>query len=159
MASVARLSILAALAALISCGDDGGTVDPSELKFPIDTYADTYVEVRNCRQSGGAHDVNHFRVLADPAALDPYNNRSDPFPAGAVVLKEEFDFGDTTCSGAIVQWSVMVAGEVPAAQLGWSWQRVSSLGVVLEEDAARCYGCHEGCGFPPDGYDGTCTVP
>jgi hypothetical protein len=155
-----RWCLVAALAAVAGCGDDGGTIEP-DVKFPIETYADTYVEVRDCRQSGGAHDINHIRVLADPAALDPYNNRTDPFAEGAIVLKEEYELGDTTCSGPVVQWSVMVrlGADAPAELMGWSWQRVSSLGVVLEDDTPRCFGCHQGCGFPPDGYEGTCTVP
>lgn len=117
--------------------------------------------MRGCRQSGGAHDINFIRVLADPAALEPYNNRTDPFPEGAVVLKEEYELGDTDCSGPVLQWSVMnrLGAGAPASLLGWGWQRVSSLGVVLEEDVPRCYGCHMGCGSPPDGYEGTCTVP
>ena len=117
--------------------------------------------MRNCRRSGGAHDINHVRVLADPNAVAIYNDRSGPFPEGAVVLKEEYDFGDSTCSGPILQWSVMVkraAGTSPET-LDWQWQRVDRLGNVASEDDSRCIGCHEGCGVAPDGHDGTCTVP
>ena len=148
---------LAVVAFAIACNGDPGDDGPL---FP-DDYASTYQEVRDCRRSGGAHDVNHVRVLAGPAALGPYMNRTDPFPAGAIVLKEEYDFGDSTCSGEIVQWAVMMKlepGDNPD-MLDWRWQRVSKLGDVVEDDAPRCAGCHEGCGFPPDGYDGTCTVP
>lgn len=153
-------SALIAAVVAVGCGDDGDMMIEDEPIFPVETYADTYVEVRNCRQSGGAHDINFFKVLADPAALDPYNNRTDPFPEGAVVLKEEYELGDTDCSGDVIQWSVMVRDSAaPAELMSWRWQRVSSLGVVLENNTLRCTGCHMGCGFPPDGYEGTCTVP
>lgn len=138
-----------------ACGDDGGTP-----LFP-DDYAATYVEVRDCRRSGGAHDVNHFRVLADPTALATYNDRSGPFPEGSILLKEEYDFGDSTCAGDIVRWSVMLkraAGTTPET-LGWTWQRVDPVRDTIELDSSRCIGCHEGCGVAPDGHDGTCTVP
>jgi len=152
----AMIPALLAAALAVGCGDD----DDDPPLFPED-YAATYQEVRDCRRSGGAHDINHIRVLADPDAVGPYSDRTAPFPPGAVVLKEEYDFGDTTCSSGLVQWSVMAKlpdGDSPDT-LGWQWQRVSNLGDVLEQDTPRCIGCHEGCGVPPDGYDGTCTVP
>ncbi len=139
---------------------DGDDPPADDVLFPED-YAATYQEVRDCRQSGGAHDINFVRVLSDPAALGPYTDRATAFPEGAIVLKEEYDFGDQTCAGPIKQWTVMVklaAGANPDA-LDWQWQRVSNLRDVVEADAPRCIGCHQGCGVPPDGYDGTCTVP
>ena len=117
--------------------------------------------MRDCRQSGGAHDINFIRVLADAQALAPYADRTAPFPVGAVVLKEEYEFGDSACAGPIKQWTVMVKTEPGASidTLDWRWQRVSNLRDVVQEDAARCVGCHQGCGVAPDGYDGTCAVP
>lgn len=136
-------------------GDDGG-VPPA---FPED-YEGTYVEVRNCRGSGD-HDLNNIRILADPAALPAYQGRDVPFPEGAVVLKEEFGFGDTTCSGELVQWTVMqklAEGSAPD-MLGWKWQEVDAARRVVSEDDSRCIGCHQGCGVEPEGYDWTCAVP
>jgi hypothetical protein len=135
-------------------GDDGPAPD-----FPAD-YASSYVEVRNCRGSGD-HDLNTIRILADPAARAAYEGRAVPFPAGAVVLKEEYGFGDTTCSGEIVQWTVMRKldeGSSPET-LGWAWQKVDAERRVVSEDEPRCIGCHQGCGVGPDGYDWTCAVP
>jgi len=123
-------------------------------------YLATYTEVRNCRQSGD-HDLNMVRMLADPASLGPYQDRLEPFPEGAVVLKEEFEFGDLDCTGPIKQWTAMrrlASGSNPS-MLDWSWQRVDSARAVVELDAPRCAGCHRGCGVPPDGYEGTCAVP
>lgn len=140
-------------------GDDGTTDDGPEPDFPAD-YVDSYVEVRNCRGSGD-HDLNNIRILADPSAAGPYQDRTTPFPVGSIVLKEEYDFGDLTCEGPIKQWTVMrklEAGSSPET-LDWAWQRVDLERKVVDQDAARCYGCHSPCVEPPDSYDGTCAVP
>lgn len=151
-----RLALVLAPALLGGCpSDDEGP--PAD--FPAD-YESSYVEVRNCRASGD-HDLNQIRILADPAALAPYQNRTDPFPVGAIVLKEEYEFGDATCSGPIKQWTVMRKLEPGSADdtLGWAWQRVDADRKVVEEDPPRCIGCHQACGVPPDGYDWTCALP
>ena len=151
-----RAAVLALAVVAAACGDDG----PGVALFP-DDYASTYQEVRDCRRSGGAHDINHVRVLAAPDTVAIYNDRSGPFPEGAIVLKEEYDFSDSTCAGPIVQWSVMQkrASGTSTDTLDWTWQRVDRLGNVASEDDSRCIGCHEDCGVAPDGHDGTCTVP
>jgi hypothetical protein len=132
--------------------------EPPDPLFPAD-YLTTYAEVRDCRSSGD-HDLHRIRILADPAALAPYLDRVDPFPEGAVVLKEEYDFGDDHCSGDIKQWTVMVklAEGASADTLGWTWQEVDASRAVRSENAPRCIGCHRPCGSP-DGYDHTCAVP
>jgi hypothetical protein len=134
--------------------------DPTGPVFPED-YASTYTEVRNCRQSGD-HDLHRVRVLADPAALAVYRDRTGDFPPGAVVLKEEYDFGDMDCTGQIIAWTAMEkleAGMDPDL-LDWSWQQVLGPGrrVVNIDPYPECASCHEDC-VPPDGYDFTCTVP
>jgi hypothetical protein len=154
-----RAALVAMAALVASCnGDD----DDAGAAFPED-YAATYVEVRDCRQSGGDHEINHFTVLTDPASVEAYNGQSEPFGVGAVVLKEEYDFGDSDCTGPIKQWSVMVKladGEAPPDQLGWRWQRVLAADrTVAEENVPRCFGCHSLCTPENGGYDGTCTLP
>jgi hypothetical protein len=136
------------------CGDDGGGAP----LFP-DDYGATYLEVRDCRPSGD-HDLNNIRVLADPAALGPYTARDAAFPIGAVLLKEEYDFGDPDCSGEIKQWTVMQrrASGTSTDTLDWAWQRVDWDRNVMSEDEPRCIGCHQLCG-PPGGYANTCTEP
>lgn len=152
-----HLRWLTALALAFSLGCSGGASGP-EPAFPED-YAATYTEVRDCRPNGGSHDFNNIRVLADPAALTPYLDRVDPFPEGAVVLKEEYEPDDTDCSGDVVQWSVMQRlPEGNEDQLNWRWQLVDASYTVLSEDTPRCFGCHAQCVLP-DGYQGTCTVP
>jgi hypothetical protein len=150
---------------LAACGSDGGDDDAAdaapqaEAVFPAD-YASTYTEVRNCRQSGD-HDLNHIRVLADPRALGPYTHHDAPIPVGAVLLKEEYEFGDDTCAGPIKQWTVMkhlAAGTAPD-QLDWKWQRVDADRKVVGEDTPRCSGCHSGCTEANGGYEWTCTQP
>jgi hypothetical protein len=139
-------------------GDDDGDAGAEPL-FPED-YAASYVEVRNCRGSGD-HDLDNIRILADPDALEPYQARAVPFPAGAVVLKEQYDFGDTTCSGDLKLWTVMRKLEAGASPetLDWAWQTVDAERRVVDEDEPRCIGCHQECGVAPDGYDGTCAIP
>lgn len=153
--SAKRTHVLLGLVALLaSCGGD----DESPL-FDSD-YGTTYVEVRDCRPSGD-HDLNNIRILADPAALGPYNNRDQNFPEGAIVLKEEFEFDDIDCTGTVKQWTVMqrlTDGESPDT-LNWEWQKVDADRKIAESNPLSCAGCHSGCGVPPDGFDGTCAVP
>lgn len=155
----ARLASLGlVLVALGGCpGDD--TMGHALPLLPED-YAATYTEVRDCRQSGD-HDLHVVRVLADPVALAAYADRTEPFPPGAIVVKEEYGFGDTDCTGSIEQWTVMEKLEVGAdpENLDWLWQTIDTDRTVKNENEARCAGCHTSCGVPPDGYDGTCTVP
>lgn len=147
--------MLAALAIGAGCSDD----TPREPVFPAD-YAATYMEVRDCRQSGD-HDLNMVRVVADPAAIATYMDRAGPFPEGAIVIKEEYEFGDMTCAGSIRQWTVMqkLSPGADPDLLDWYWERVDSERRVVEANPTRCASCHRGCGIPPDGHDGTCTVP
>jgi hypothetical protein len=126
--------------------------------FPAN-YATSYTEVRDCRSST-EHELANVRVLADPAALGPYQGRDADFPVGSIVLKEEYEFGDATCIGSIVRWTVMqrlAAGTSPDT-LDWAWQDVEASRRVKSVDEPRCIGCHTTCGVPPDGYQGTCTV-
>jgi hypothetical protein len=142
--------------AALSCADDspGG---PAPL-FPAD-YAASYTEVRDCRGST-EHELNNIRVLAAPDALVPYRDRVAEFPEAALVLKEEYDFGDTECSGEIIRWTVMarLAPGSSAQTLDWYWQDVDGSRRVVSENESRCIGCHQGCGGAPEGYAGTCAV-
>lgn len=152
-----RITLLALLGLVAGGCEDPAPVD--EPLFPVD-YAQSYVEVRDCRGSGD-HDLNNIRILAGPTALEPYQSRSEPFPVGALLLKEEYDFGDVDCSGPIVQWTVMqrvAEGSAPDL-LDWNWQRVDSERAVVDVDGPRCVNCHTGCGAAPDGYQGTCALP
>src|SRR6185503_4785542 len=143
---------LVVLLAVSACGEEP-TVEPL---FPA-SYATSYTEVRNCRQST-EHDLHRIRVLTDAAATEPYQMRTAPFPAGAIVVKEEYDFGDPNCTGEIVEWTVMQK-TATAERLGWRWQRVTADRAVETENDERCITCHTGCGEPPGGYAGTCTNP
>ncbi len=136
---------VAVLALLAACGGDDG---PPPV-FPAQ-YA--YSEVRACRSSSD-HDLNKIRVLVDDAAKPAYTTRAVPFPEGAIVLKEEYDFADTSCTGEIVQWTVM-----QKHGSGWTFQKVDPDRHVVTENEARCINCHAQCGQPPDGYDGTCAM-
>ncbi len=154
-----KIAFASALAALLAGCPGPPEPPPPDPLVPSD-YRDTYVEVRDCRQSGD-HDLDNVRVLADPAALVPYRDRMDPFPVGATVVKEQYDFGDSDCSGPIVRWTVMQRledGSDPG-NLDWAWQALDAdFQVVRDEDILRCSDCHRGCD-PPVGYMGTCTEP
>jgi hypothetical protein len=151
--------LLTGLALLGACPSDDGNDDGPAPEFPAD-YASSYTEVRNCRPSGD-HDLNNIRILASPSALGPYQGRVDPFPVDAVVLKEEYDFGDLTCAGPVKQWTVMrrLPDDSSPDTLDWSWQRVDADRNVVDQDASRCIGCHQSCGVAPDGYEWTCALP
>jgi hypothetical protein len=140
---------------LLSCS---GEDDPLAPSFPTD-YAASYVEVRDCRFSG-EHDLSPVRVLTDPSSADAYVNRDRAFAEGAIIIKAEYDFADPACEGEIQRWTVMVreaAGSAPE-RLDWYWQEVDAGRAVVNENDTRCIGCHTGCGAPPDGYLGTCSI-
>lgn len=136
--------------ALAACGDDASPV------FRAD-YAASFTEVRNCRSSSD-HDLHRIKVLVAPDALAPYQMRTSAFPVGAIVLKEEYDVGDTGCTGPVIEWTVMQKLATPE-DLGWVWQRVAADRSLTNENNPECIHCHTDCGIAPDGYDGTCTMP
>lgn len=142
------------LSLLVACSSSSETPD-----FPAD-YKSSYTEVRNCRLSID-HDGEYVRVLASPSALAPYMNRTDPFPDGAVVVKEQYARTDSTCSGAIQDYSVMMRVENGTAPLlpQWDWQHVDANRNVLSEDIKRCTSCHADCANQGVGYAGTCEEP
>lgn len=155
-------ALLAALAAvlgghaLIACSDDGKA---DVALFPVD-YAATYQQVRNCRMSL-EHGFVPIRVLASPDALAPYRDRAAPFPEGSIVLKEEFATNDSACAGKPMRFTVMQKLPTGAATeaLDWTWQEVDADRASTGKDLQRCIACHTDCGKPPEGYQGTCTVP
>jgi hypothetical protein len=143
---------------LLACSDPPAPKPGGTALFPAD-YAASYVEVRDCRKSGD-HELAWVRVLADPAALGPYTDRSGSFPDAAVLLKEQYDFDDDTCMGPIGEWTVMAKRAGATERLDWDWQRVASDRRVLESNTSRCITCHAGCsGSPAVGYDFTCAEP
>jgi hypothetical protein len=146
---------------VLACGDgdeDGGEAK-DDVAFPA-SYADSYVEVRDCRQSGD-HDLNNIRVLVDSAASTAYEGRSEPFRTGSVVLKEEYEFDDVDCTGEIKQWTVMQKLEAGSSEetLDWTWQRVDRDRQLVGENNSRCVSCHTACQGNPTGYDSTCADP
>ena len=136
------------------CPDDE---PPETMLFPAD-YRSTFSEGRNCRRSSD-HDLHYVHIYADDAALGPYVDRDALFPEGATLVKEEHDFADDTCSGEILQWTVMVRlAEGTGLDTGeWRWQRVDKGRKVVSEDDPLCFGCHDEC-VQPDFYEFTCAV-
>jgi hypothetical protein len=149
------IAVLSTIALACSSSGPDTTSDAEQPAFPKN-YRDTYVEVRSC-QASGDHNLNHVRVLANPRAAAAYRQRNDHFAEGDVVVKEEFDFSDSACSGAITRWTAMLRSDKAVAEAqGWRWQTVDSSWHVVETNGTTCVGCHASCGLPPDGYEGTC---
>jgi hypothetical protein len=151
--------LVSLLVAVAACGDDGTTMPDAELSLVPADYS-SFTEVRDCRSSAD-HLLMKIRVLADPTILDAYVNRNAPFPTGGILLKEERDSADTTCSGPIESWSIGVKlpdGSSPST-LDFQWQRVRvSDNKVVTEDVSRCINCHANC-VAPDFYGYTCADP
>jgi hypothetical protein len=145
--------LLACVGVSSACGSDG----PDHRVPFADDYASSYVEVRDCRRSGD-HNLNFIRVVAPPDIAAVYQGRTDPFPDGAVVLKEEYDFADDTCAGPVTRWTAMVRDESASDTLGWTWYDVAADRRVVSLDQPSCYGCHSAC-VAPAGYLGTCSEP
>lgn len=147
-----------AVAVLIAaaCGNDDDPSAPLRI-FPED-YAASYQQVRDCRRSSD-HDLLYVRVLADPVALAPYQNRDVPFPEGSTLVKEEYV--DDQCTD-LERWTAMKREAPGYAPEGgdWHWQRIDKGGAVeLDGTPQSCTGCHKGCQTPPDSHDWTCAVP
>ena len=149
------------LAAVAGCGTGGGGHEskPGEPVFPSN-YRSSYALVYDCRQSAD-HSLMNVRMFADETGLEPYQARDASFPEGAVVLKEQYDIGDSDCEGDIQSWTVMqkLADGSSPDTLDWRWQTVDADRNVSDQDASTCTSCHSVCGLPPDGYEGTCTIP
>jgi hypothetical protein len=135
-------------------GCPGDPVTP-EVVFPED-YDATYREVRDCRRSID-HDIRYVRVLADPAAYEPYVGRTLPFPVGAVVLKLEYI--DEGCTD-LDRFSVMRREEPGFGgpeYMDWYFQRVNLRREVIVDNEERCTRCHSECVLVMGGYEGTCA--
>jgi len=134
--------------------------------LPVD-YATTFTQVRPCRSSPD-HDLNNVTVFADPLALEPYTNRDNPFPEGAIVVKPQYGPNDKSCASDIIQWTVMQKlGDADGGSFatdGWHWQRLDARRKLLTDNDTRCIDCHTDCGGPESpnnfyGYQYTCSAP
>ena len=146
--------ILVAVLATVGCGSDDPVAAPAI--YPLD-YETTYQEVRNCRNSL-EHNGVRMRVLASPEAIAPYTGRALPFPAGSIVLKVQYDGGDTSCEDEVIGATVMrklAPGSSPDT-LDWEWQETDETHREIEFEVRRCTMCHKQC--DPQ-YDATCTDP
>src|SRR5687768_17442138 len=110
--------LLAVLSLLVACGGEESGDPPL---YPAN-YSSTYQEARNCRFSLD-HDLMLTRITAAPDALDTYTSPDAPFAPGAIVIKEQYDGGDTDCTGPIYFITVMRRTESEEG-LGWEWQEI-----------------------------------
>lgn len=158
------LCVALSLAAVSACSDDSSDDPEPDAAPPLfpDNYRDTYTMVRDCRAST-SHEFHKILVWADPTATVPYLERQEPFPVGAILLKEEFDFADTACEDEVLRRTVMKRlpeGEGDPDHLGWLWQDLEPTGEVVSVNDSLCYACHDDCdGDPTGSYENTCAVP
>jgi cytochrome P460 len=146
--------MMRALVLLAACSSSDG----APAIFPAD-YAASYQEVRDCRRS--LEHAATVRVLASPDAFAAYDGRTEAFPVGAIVLKEQYADDDIACAKPIVRYTVMqkLAAQAAPDMLDWAWQQVDADFVEEPSDLAQCVSCHKICGKAPMGYDGTCAEP
>ncbi|MDX2170234.1 MAG: cytochrome P460 family protein [Deltaproteobacteria bacterium] len=127
--------IAAVNAALTGC--------PIEPIFPAN-YRDTFVEVRDCRNSV-EHGSVSIRVLVNPESAAAYQRNENPLPLGTTVVKEEFDGPDCSNDAELVRWRPM-RKEAPGFDPDdgdWAWQWVDAPSrSVRFNDKATCIGCH-----------------
>lgn len=159
-----RLALLLGLLGCHKSGDGPMAIDALAVPpvFPAD-YAATYALERGCRSSSD-HDLQMIKIYVDPTAAPAYEARDAPFPIGALIVKEQYDFGDPDCAGPIVQWTAarhdVESTDVATDHLGWTWQRVHPDRTVDTQDDTRCYGCHKDCTDPTmNGYRFMCSQP
>jgi hypothetical protein len=116
---------------------------PLEPIFPAD-YRDTFVEVRDCRNSV-EHGSVSIRVLVNPESAAAYQRNENPLPVGTIVVKEEFDAPDCSNDADLVRWRPM-RKEAPGFDPDdgdWAWQWVDAPArSVRFNDKASCIGCH-----------------
>jgi hypothetical protein len=127
-----------------ACGESSTEV-PGPPPEPLLTEADRarLVMVRPCRSSV-EHPFTHVVVKVEPTLVERYDKGPFPFPAGALVVKDEFsDAGCRTPSGATLMRKEP-AGYHPSFG-DWRWQRLDPAGRVLEDGkVAGCASCHAG---------------
>lgn len=153
-----RAAVLALASCLLpACGSDGGSQPPL---FPAD-YASSYQPVRAC-MSSLEHDNMNVIVYASADAVTPYTGRMAAYPAGAILLKEEYDVDDTMCTGPVIFETAIqrLASGSSSATLDWHWQKVDAKRHVIMDDDQSCISCHTSCGqASAGGYMGTCSMP
>ena len=162
-----RAGVIAALALLASgCGGE------DELVFDLDEVERTFEEVVPCRWSH-EHELNHVRVVADPAAADIFREcvltglgddceidgaPVGGFPVGSIFVKYEYD--DFGCEDSdFLGYTASLRLEDGSFPEGWDWQW-QQVGPDLEllDDGAPpvCLGCHINHCESPYGLDLRC---
>jgi hypothetical protein len=141
---------------LLSLGACSDEAEPRpEPIFPAD-FAGSWQEARSCRFSHD-HELRTIRVFADVAAFGPYTTWSASYPAGATIVKIEYD--DEACT-KLVGYSAMQKLESGAdTERGdWLWQKLDAKrSVKTDRDIpGRCLDCHAYHCRSPYGFDLAC---
>ena len=151
------MRLVVALVSIAGCS--GGDPSPdAELSLVPADYS-SFSEVQGCRNSVD-HELTKIRTLADPSTKNAFLGRM-PFPTGGIFIAEERDSDETTCTGPILSWAIMIKledGSSPSTH-DFQWQRVrASDNQVITPSVPRCVNCHSLC-EPPDFYGYACSVP
>ncbi len=146
-----RWSSLVLVPALLAGCAQVDSVNP-ELVLPTD-YRTHFVQVRGCRPS-----LDHMMsiiVRTPPNLALVYDDGPYPFPAGSLVVAEQYDDGLCT---SLTEYEVMRKEPgYDAAGGDWHWFRLDSNLHILEAGKiARCASCHRDCGKT---RDGVCAQP
>ena len=98
------MRLVVALVSIAGCS--GGDPSPdAELSLVPADYS-SFSEVQGCRNSVD-HELTKIRTLADPSTKNACLGRM-PFPTGGIFIAEERDIDETTCTGPILSWSIMI---------------------------------------------------
>ncbi len=101
--------------------------------------------MRDCRPSVD-HGLVRITIKVDPALAARYQAGPYPFPAGSLIVKEEF--ADPACTDRL-GWTLMEKQPdgYDDRHGDWRWQRLDAGGNLLEDGKlAGCASCHaSGC--------------
>lgn len=138
--SVASSVAAVALLAVVACAE----VDRPEPRQVIPSdYKSHFVEVRNCRVSV-EHGLEYVRIRTAPEHAAIYDSGPYPFPAGALVVKEQY--GDARCTQP-TGFTVMRKESGSGGGDGeWAFFRLDRRERTVEHGRpTTCVSCHESC--------------
>jgi hypothetical protein len=141
------------LAALLVVGCAQVDSPNPEVVLPVD-YLTSFVSVRACRPS-----LDHMTAIVvrvPPAVVPIYDQGPYPFPAGTLLVKEQYR--DPQCMD-LTEYDIMKKRDAgyDAAGADWQYYRLDERQHVLETGKVpRCVSCHRSCGAA---RDRACTDP
>lgn len=152
--SRSRLARVALALVALGCGPPAG-----DAPFPAD-YESSWREARDACTISHDHELRYIRVFTDDLAFGPYTRQDGPYPAGARLLKAEYDDPDCTELLSFVLMEKQEPGSTPSDEHDWSWRRFDPDRREVHDPRQipfTCIDCHEWhCAEAPYGWDYTC---